>query len=162
MAPKTLDPQMLAKPTKLNSAGFKAYAASKLCNILTARSFEASGLVREKNITVISFNPGLTGTSLFGHGQSTMMRIITPILPVVFKFLSIFKSQYYLGKPERSGQALAKLVLRKVLLPSGRIYASLVRGKITFPEASSLALNNKVKDLLWQESAKMVGLSKNM
>ena len=34
-----LDPEELAHPSKAGSGGMRAYAASKLCNLLTARSF---------------------------------------------------------------------------------------------------------------------------
>jgi hypothetical protein len=55
-----------------------------------------------------------------------------------------------------------ELALGKVTLPTGRIYASLVKGKITFPDPSQLAQSNDAKDLLWRESATMVGLPDKM
>ena len=63
-----------------------------------------------------------------------------------------------MGIAKRSGEALAQLALGKVTLPADKIYASLVRGKLTFPNPSQLAQDNKTRDLLWLESAKMVGL----
>ena len=39
IAPRTLDTEELAHPSKAGSGGKRAYAASKLCNLLTARSF---------------------------------------------------------------------------------------------------------------------------
>lgn len=63
-----------------------------------------------------------------------------------------------MGTAKRSGEALAELALGKVTPPNGKIYASLVRGKLTFPDPSKLAQNDSTKDLLWKESAKMVGL----
>jgi NAD(P)-dependent dehydrogenase (short-subunit alcohol dehydrogenase family) len=66
MRPKTLDPQALAHPTG-KARGVRAYAASKLCNQLTARSLAALGNVQDRKITVIAYNPGMTpGTGLVG------------------------------------------------------------------------------------------------
>jgi len=42
--------------------------------------------------------------------------------------------------------------------PAGRVYASLVRGEITFPDPSVLAQSDEAMDLLWRESAAMVGI----
>jgi NAD(P)-dependent dehydrogenase (short-subunit alcohol dehydrogenase family) len=48
----------------------RAYAASKLCNVLTARAFAASPIAQERSLRVIAFNPGFTrGTQLTrNHG----------------------------------------------------------------------------------------------
>ena len=46
--------------------GIRAYASSKLCDLLTARAFEASTDAQMNGMRVIAYNPGLTpGTSLF-------------------------------------------------------------------------------------------------
>src|SRR5580692_10058863 len=51
-------------------AVMRAYAASKLCNVLTARALASSDLARARGLRVIAFNPGFTpGTRLTrNHG----------------------------------------------------------------------------------------------
>ena len=67
--PKELDPEALAHPKDKNNGfgpGIRAYASSKLCNLLTARAFEALPYAQFNGMRVIAYNPGLTrGTSLF-------------------------------------------------------------------------------------------------
>ena len=155
LGPRTLDPEALAHPTKDSRA--RAYPASKLCNLLTARSLAASADATARHITVIAYNPGFTGgTSL--SGDSSVQRAVMVALRPVLRFLSLFLSQLYMSTPEQSGDALAQLVLGHVTPPPGNVYASHVRGKITFPEASKLAQNDDARDLLWRESATMVAL----
>ena len=155
-APKTLDPEALAHPDK-NKGGvrFSAYPATKLCNLLTARSFAALAKVQPPHITAIAYNPGLTlGTGLSRDAP----RLLRVLIRIVLPLLSIFKPQFRSGTPERAGEALAQLTLGEVSPPAGRIYASLVRGKLTFPDPSALAQSDEARDMLWRESATMVGL----
>jgi hypothetical protein len=72
--------------------------------------------------------------------------------------ISRFKSAFYPGTPERAGEVLAQLALGTVTPPPGRVYVSLVKGEITFPNPSELARNDDARDLLWRQSAAMVGL----
>jgi len=157
--PKTLDTKQLAYPDEKSPKGMQFYAATKLCNLLTARSLASVNLEENRSVGVIAYNPGLTGdTSLMGK-QSVFIKILLPvILRPLFYVISIFKPAFFMGTARRSGEALAQLALGKVTLPADKIYASLVRGKLTFPNPSQLAQDNKTRDLLWQESAKMVGL----
>jgi len=155
MAPKTLNPEALAHPTKRSTA--RAYAASKLCDLLTARSFAASDDVKKRGICVIAYNPGLTGGTSLG-GQPALGGRLVAVMRPVLRFMSLFLPQLYSATPEQSGDALADLVLGQVTPPSGRVYASHVRGKMTFPDPSKLAQSDNARDLLWRESAAMVGL----
>jgi hypothetical protein len=59
---------------------------------------------------------------------------------------------------EQAGNAIADLGLGKVVPSSGRIYASLVKGKLTWPDPSELAQSDSAMKGLWVESAHMVGL----
>jgi NAD(P)-dependent dehydrogenase (short-subunit alcohol dehydrogenase family) len=68
IGPKELNPEALAHPKDKGGfmPGMRAYASSKLCNLLTARAFEASLNAQSNGVRVIAYNPGLTrGTSLF-------------------------------------------------------------------------------------------------
>jgi NAD(P)-dependent dehydrogenase (short-subunit alcohol dehydrogenase family) len=155
-APKTLDPEALAHPDR-NRGGvrYSAYPASKLCDLLTARSFAALAKVQPPHITAIAYNPGLTlGTGL----NRDAPRLLRFLMPAILLPLSIFKPQFRSGTPERAGEALAQLTLGEVNPPEGRVYASLVRNKLAFPNPSALAQNDEARDLLWRESAIMVGL----
>ena len=162
-APKDMVPQKLAYPKeKPAMSGIKAYASSKLCNILTARYFNELRIKEQRNITVIAYNPGPTSNTGLGSKHAAFMKFMvsTIILPII-RVMSIFKPAFRFGTPERAGEALAQLAEGTVTLPKDRIYASLVTGKITFPDPSQLAQNNDVRDLLWKESAKMLGLPVN-
>lgn len=157
IAPKTLAPELWAHPPEGYSL-MRAYPASKLCNLLTARSFAAMDYVKQRHITVIAYNPGLTGGTGLGGGSGSGgfgLAITRPILRFVSFF---FLHQLYVHTPEQSGEALAELALGKVTPPVGRVYASHVRNKITFPDPSELARSDEARDRLWRESAIMVGL----
>jgi len=159
-APRTLDPQTLANPQQ-REWGMHAYAASKLCNLLTARSFAAISLGEAGSaIRVIAYNPGLTGgTSLTGKPSPFMRTILLPlILRPLSRVVSLFRPPFFVGTPECAGGVLADLASGEIRLPEGRVYASLVRGKLTFPNPSQLAQSDEVRDLLWRQSAKFVGL----
>ena len=161
-APKTLDPQALAHPDRASdTSGARAYAASKLCDLLTARALAARDDINTRHIRVIAYNPGLTvGTSL-GRASPAWMRALISSAPArgMLRFVSLFKSAFYPGTPERAGEVLAALALGRVTPPPGHIYASLVRGKLTFPDPSELAQSDEARDRLWRESAAMVGLA---
>ena len=151
--PKTLDPEALAHPDK--HPKFSPYPASKLCNLLTARSFAALAEIQAPHIAVIAYNPGLTlGTGLnrdAPRGVGFLMRLVIPLI-------GIFMPQFRSGTPERAGTALAQLALGEVSPPAGHVYVSWVRGKLTFPDPSSLAQSDEARDMLWRASATMVGL----
>lgn len=162
LAPRVLEPQRWAHPDKPRfGAGTRAYAASKLCNLLTARSFAALDQVKARDIHVIAYDPGVTlGTSLTRRAPpfaQAMMR--SSFARLLFRLLSRFRPSVYPGTPERAGEALAQLALGTVSPPTGRIYASLVRGELTFPDPAELARGDEARDLLWRESAALVGIS---
>ncbi|MAY88600.1 MAG: dehydrogenase [Pseudooceanicola sp.] len=158
--PKTINPEALAHPSNPNSSnGMKAYAASKLCNLLTARYFTEADVITQKGINTIAFNPGITsGTSLTSNQSAFTRLLIKTVMMPSARIMSLFKPQYYVGNVQRAGEALAELALGKVKMPKGKVYASLVKGEITFPAPSQLAQTNNAKELLWEESAKMVEL----
>jgi NAD(P)-dependent dehydrogenase (short-subunit alcohol dehydrogenase family) len=158
MGPKTLDPQALAHPTG-KSRGARAYAASKLCNLLTARSLAALGNVRDREITVIAYNPGLTpGTGLVGGMSPAALAAARTIVFPLMRVISRFKPAFYPGTVDRAGQVLAEATLGALTPPARRLYLSLVKGQVTYPDPAKLARDDTARDLLWRESATMVGL----
>jgi NAD(P)-dependent dehydrogenase (short-subunit alcohol dehydrogenase family) len=149
--PKELDPEALAHPENKSNGfmpGMRAYASSKLCNLLTARAFETSTAVQLYNMRVIAYNPGLTkGTALFRAypwWAKLMMAVMTRLRPA--------------NTVQQAGDAIAGLGLGTIVPPIGRIYASLVKGKLTWPDPSELAQSDTAMKGLWVDSAHMVGL----
>lgn len=157
--PKTLKLKDLAYPNENSPKGMRFYASTKLCNLLTARSLAGLSINENRDINVIAFNPGLTGgTALMGKQSLLMKALVTVLVRPLLSLVSMFVPFLYVGKPERAGEALAALALGKKVPPPNKTYASLVRGKLKFPNPSELALNNEVMDLLWKESAELVDL----
>ena len=149
--PKELNPEALAHPKDKGKGfmpGIKAYASSKLSNLLTARAFGASPDAQTNGMRVIAYNPGLTpGTSLFRAW------------PWWAKLMMAVASKLRAANTiEQAGEAIADLGLGTIVPPSGRLYASLVKGKLTWPDSSDLAQSDKAMKGLWMESAQMVGL----
>jgi NAD(P)-dependent dehydrogenase (short-subunit alcohol dehydrogenase family) len=154
LGPKELDPETLAHPKDKGKGfipGFRAYSSSKLCDLLIARAFEASTDAQVNGMRVIAYNPGLTpGTSLFRAWPWWAK------LPMVVA--SMLRPLTGMNTIEQAGSAIADLGLGTIVPPTGRIYASLVKGKLTWPDPSDLAQSNKAMRGLWVESAHMVGL----
>jgi NAD(P)-dependent dehydrogenase (short-subunit alcohol dehydrogenase family) len=158
MGPKEFDIEKLAHPPKHRkptgfSAGFRAYAASKLGDLLLARGLAASGEAKTKNLNVVAYNPGLTvGTSLF-RAWPLWARVAMGVVGLVRPFARM-------NTVEMSGMTLAFLALdRSISRPPGRVYASLNRRKLEWPDPSELALRDDVMQHLWHESARMVGIA---
>jgi NAD(P)-dependent dehydrogenase (short-subunit alcohol dehydrogenase family) len=156
MAPKELDPELLAHPQAQRrptgfSAGFRAYAASKLCNLLTARALATSDEAEANSFSVVAYNPGLTvGTSLF-RAWPLWARL-------AMGAVGLIRPMTRLATVDQAGQILADLALGRITPPAGRLYASLVKRQLTWPDPSELALQDDVMNGLWHDSARMVGL----
>lgn len=153
--PKTLNIEELAYPTEKSPKGMQFYGATKLCNLLTANALEEN-LEYNRHIRVVAFNPGLTGDTSFMGKQSAFLKLTVSIIRPLFQIISIFKPAFFMGTAKRSGEALAELALGRVVPPQEKIYVSLVRGKLTFPDQSKLAQDKNIRDLLWKKSAEMV------
>lgn len=159
LAPKSLDPQALAYPPKSGlGGGMRAYAASKLCNLLTARSLATWPELQERGVTVLAYNPGLTGGTNLGDGGPVARRVMYLVVFPVFSIIGRFKPAFVMGRPERAGQVLAELATGLTTPPPGRVYVSLVKGEVTYPDPAPLALDDRVRDDLWEQSAAMTDL----
>lgn len=156
LAPRQLDPERLAHPDGSRKTGFldgfRAYSASKLCNLLTARYLAQTPEAREQAWRVIAYNPGFTpGTSLvqrwpwWARPLRWALRALRPVMRT--------------ATVEQAGQELASLALGGTAPPEGRLYASLVRRRLTWPDPAVLALRDDVMNDLWQRSARMTGLA---
>jgi NAD(P)-dependent dehydrogenase (short-subunit alcohol dehydrogenase family) len=133
----------------------RAYTASKLCNLLTARALAASRQAREHQLTVVAYDPGRTpGTGLMrdqGRAINALWkllgsRLLRPAVP-------------HANSPEAAGSALAQLALGATAPPPGRTYASLRKSGLEWPEPSELARRDDVMHALWRDSAELVGLT---
>jgi NAD(P)-dependent dehydrogenase (short-subunit alcohol dehydrogenase family) len=132
--------------------GMRAYAASKLCNLLTARALAASPIGQARALRVIAFNPGLTPGTGLGRNNSRALRLMVAVLvPSLSPFLRI-------NTLAGGGALLADLSLGRIVPPPGRLYASQVKRRLTWPDLSELAQRDDVMAKLWRDSAVMVGL----
>lgn len=157
MGPKEFDIEKLAHPPEHRqptgfSAGFRAYAASKLGDLLIARGLAASREAKTKNLTVVAYNPGLTiGTSLF-RAWPLWAKVAMGIAGLLRPFARM-------NTVEISGKTLAELALERITPPPGRVYASLNSRKLEWSDPSELAQRDDIMQHLWRESGRMVGLA---
>jgi NAD(P)-dependent dehydrogenase (short-subunit alcohol dehydrogenase family) len=158
--PRHADAFLLAHPEQdpdreadARIAAGRAYSSSKLCNLLTARALAARPEAKTRRLTVVAYDPGPTpGTGLVrdrGVAANFVWRRLGPVL----RFLvPRFNSR------EVAGRTLADLALNRIRLPEARIYAALRRDRLAFPDPSVLARRDDVRDALWRDSAKLVGM----
>lgn len=132
--------------------GMRAYAASKLCNLLTARALAASPIGQARALRVIAFNPGLTPGTGLARNNSRALRLVAAVL--VPSLSPVLRINTLAG----GGALLADLSLGRIEPPPGRLYASQVKRRLTWPDPSELARRDDVMAKLWRDSAMMVGL----
>ncbi|MDG4831460.1 SDR family NAD(P)-dependent oxidoreductase [Solwaraspora sp. WMMD1047] len=156
--PRHADARLLANPERdpqrdeqAKAAGGRAYASSKLCNILTVRGLAAQP--EASQLRIVAFDPGPTpGTSLL-RNTPPAVRLIwrllgTPIRALVPRFNSV----------PAAGGALAAIASGRTVPPADAYYARLVQGQLTWLSPSELARRDDVRDRLWRDSAELVGL----
>jgi NAD(P)-dependent dehydrogenase (short-subunit alcohol dehydrogenase family) len=154
LGPKVLDPETLAHPSEKGRGfipGFRAYSSSKLCDLLTARAFEASTEAQMNGMRVIAYNPGLTPDTSLYRAWPWWAKLIMASASLVRPLAGI-------NTLEQAGNAIADLGLGMIVRPPGRIYASLVKGRLTWPDPSELAQSDTAMKELWVDSAYMVGM----
>jgi NAD(P)-dependent dehydrogenase (short-subunit alcohol dehydrogenase family) len=132
-------------------AGFRAYSASKLCNLLTARALAASPEAESRQFRVIAYNPGFTPGTALARAWPIPVRML-------MMAISFMRPVLRLNTTAQAGAILAEMTLGKIDPPSGRIYASLVKRRLTWPEPSDLARRDDLMNALWSDSARLVGL----
>jgi NAD(P)-dependent dehydrogenase (short-subunit alcohol dehydrogenase family) len=157
LGPKKLDLETLAHPegkSKGFISGFRAYSGSKLCDLLTARAFEASTAAQMNGMRVIAYNPGLTPDTSLYRAWPWWGRLMMASASLVRPLAGI-------NTLEQAGNAIADVALGTIASPTGRIYASLVKGSLTWPDPSELAQSDAAMKKLWVYSAHLVGLPEN-
>ena len=159
--PRHADAYLLAHPEldldrdrRPGAAGGRAYTASKLCVVLTARALAAHPEAQARHFIVVAYDPGRTpGTGLLrNHGLAlrALWQILgsPPLRPLVPRANS----------RDAAGRAMAELALGTARPPAGRTYAALRRGHLTWPDPSTLARREDLMQALWRDSATLVGL----
>jgi NAD(P)-dependent dehydrogenase (short-subunit alcohol dehydrogenase family) len=154
-APKRLEVRRWAQTPGSASS---AYAASKLGNLLTAEGIAALPDTAERQITTIAFNPGLTGGTGLSRDFPGPLRSVMRALRPLFILASRLRPSLYMSTPEHAGDILAQLADGTLTPPPGHVYASLVRGKLTYPDPSALAQDPAAREELWCDSADLTGL----
>jgi NAD(P)-dependent dehydrogenase (short-subunit alcohol dehydrogenase family) len=157
-APHHADAKRLAYPDtdperdkSAMTAGRRAYSASKLCNVMTAR--ELPKRLARPDLAVAAYDPGFTpGTGLARSYPG----------PVGFIFRHLLR--YFVRKtdrvstPENSGALLADLAVSPVYAYARGNYLA-VRGKALLDTPpSTLARNDAACAKLWDDSAALVGM----
>ena len=163
--PRHADAALLAHPDRdrdrnprPRKAGEHAYTASKLCAVLTARSLSEHPDARTRRLTVVAYDPGqVFGTGL-AQDLSFPLRMAWSLLgtPLGWPLRQLNRN---LNSRAAAGRTLADLALGLATPPNGRTYAALRRAQLTWPNPSELARSNELAQALWDDSARLVGLS---
>jgi len=141
--------ETLDENEKINAE--RAYASSKLSNLLTARYINTL----TENWKGIAYDPGPTpGTGLM-QGLGIVPRMLWKIFSISFIRKRVFPKS---NSMKDAGKALADLALGKIDLPSGKEYAALRAGKMTFPLPSKLAQKDEVMEKVWNDSKEILHL----
>ena len=164
--PRHTDAELLAHPdrdpdrdARPRTAGEHAYTASKLCAVLTARSLSEYRDVKTRRLTAVAYDPGqVFGTGL-AKDLSFPLRIAWSLLGTPVLGWPLRRFSPTLNSRTAAGSTLAELALGLATPPNGRTYAALRRAQLTWPDPSELARRNELAQALWNDSARLVGLS---
>jgi NAD(P)-dependent dehydrogenase (short-subunit alcohol dehydrogenase family) len=133
-------------------AGLRAYSASKLCNVMTARSLAMLPEVNARGLRVFAYDPGLTpGTGLVRSAPFIVRKLVWPLLTFIQPLSGTMNS---LGN---AGRCLADLSDGTVRSAT-HVYCALRSAKPTWPSPSVIAQDDAACVSLWQQSAVFVGL----
>ncbi|OYU16126.1 MAG: dehydrogenase [Alphaproteobacteria bacterium PA4] len=158
--PRHADARRLADPAgdptrdaNAITAGMRAYSASKLCNLMTALTLAETPDAASNAWIVTAYDPGLTpGTGLARSQMWPVRALIWPLLPLLQPFRPGMNSL------AAAGRGLADLAT-DARPPAGRVYASLRKGVLTWPDPSVLAQDAAARAQLWADSARLTGLA---
>jgi NAD(P)-dependent dehydrogenase (short-subunit alcohol dehydrogenase family) len=133
--------------TRARQSGFRAYSASKLCNIMTAR--EAA--LRYPALSVMSYDPGyVPHTSLGRDNPKWVATLVSYIVPLTMK-------RDRSSNIPRSGQFLADLAIAPQYANCHGDYWSVRGPALRKIEPSLLARDGAAAAKLWDDSARLAG-----
>jgi NAD(P)-dependent dehydrogenase (short-subunit alcohol dehydrogenase family) len=150
LANPELDPD---RDTNPRAAGGHAYTASKLCGLMTARTLATRPEALAKQLTVLAYDPGPTPGTGLSRNFSLPIRLLWSLLGTRLGALVP-----RMNSRRAAGHTLADLCLGTITPPAGQLYASLVRGRLTWPQPSKTACDRAAGEALWQDSAALIGL----
>ncbi|QGY42711.1 SDR family NAD(P)-dependent oxidoreductase [Maribellus comscasis] len=139
--------ETLEEDDKIN--GQRAYASSKLCNLLTAIQIKELPESKQNNWEGIAYDPGVTpGTGLVRYSDEAMKMLSQQLTDPKTR-----KEKFPLANSiEDAGNTLADIALGYIEPPQDR-YVALRGGKITFMNPPGLAQNNETIKKVWQDTA---------
>jgi NAD(P)-dependent dehydrogenase (short-subunit alcohol dehydrogenase family) len=141
-----------ARDVKEGVAGRRAYAASKLCNLMTARELAVRLSDDPRSLMVAAFDPAFTpGTGLARHYPAWADWLFRRILPIVVRGPLV-------STPACSGGWLAALAADPAYAASRGDYWSVRSKRLVAAQPSQLARNADAARRLWDDSAALVGL----
>jgi NAD(P)-dependent dehydrogenase (short-subunit alcohol dehydrogenase family) len=141
-----------ARDASAGTAGRRAYAASKLCNVMTARECAVRHKADRPDLMVASFDPGFVpGTGLVRDYPAPISWAFRNVLPLLLRSDRV-------STPEVSGALLADLVLLAPYASTRGDYWSVRQRQLKLVEPSLLARDAAACTKLWDDSAKLVGL----
>ncbi len=163
-APRHADANRLAHPEtdpeldeKKSTAAGRAYAAAKLCNLLTAQALIRDPAARAKQVRVVAYSPGPTpGTGLLGGRGAFLGFAFRHVLPLFARLSPA------LHTPDLAGSTLADIALGEIEPPADQVYVLLKKGEVTFPAPSVLARDETAITGMWRDSARMLGLEEDL
>lgn len=137
------DPQRDALPAK---AGRRAYAASKLCNVMTGRELARRLTATRPDLAIASFDPGFNpGTGLARDYGPVAQALFKTLLPLVIHGENV-------SSPRISGRALAALVADPGYASARGGYYSMRSNRMTPRTPSVLARTDAACAKLWDDS----------
>jgi light-dependent protochlorophyllide reductase len=150
--PVWLGAKKLAHPQRTKEmSGLQRYATSKLCNVLFAyeldRKLRVSG---RKGITVNAFDPAaVPATNLLGSIKNPLLRGLLKVSTRLFSVLGV-----YVSTPEKSGAAMARLLLDETLTGVSGKYFQVEQEK----KSSQQSYQEDLGQQLWEDSLELTGL----
>lgn len=154
LADPAQDPQHDANPM---TAGRRAYSASKLCNIMTARELSRRLQPSRPDMAVMAFDPGFTpGTGLARNYPGPTGLLFKYLLPLTTR------RGPGVSTPAISGRLLAELGTKPSYAEAHGLYFAVRSGALRELEPSVLARDPAACAALWSDSARLVGLNNEL
>lgn len=159
-APAPIEPETLAHPPLqpgpvAPALSLQWYTTSKLCNVLCAYALarKLQGAQASPDIGVFAVDPGfIPETSLTRDLRWPLGWTVRHLLPAIRPLLRLYTP--YVESAERAGEKLAELLTHERFTGKTGIYLTGVEESKSSADSYDVALS----DLLWRESARLVGL----